>query len=279
MREKLQYRSYNDIWILWIDEANRQIQHLNQYKFNWTLSFRQDSEVSIGSYGILIKQQIKKNISLIIDPRFMKILSRRNIEITDLTLENRIVSNYRYRHKHALWFISNCGPKHRLKYYEELKNSYPIQAFGSCVESKCDKNNQCEYEQSHLALFYLSFESQTCTDYISEKFWRALYYGMIPIVLGPSKQSYLDLGVPPTAFIHIDDFHSPEELAQYLHQISNDYFLYREYFQWLNQYDTFFNINELEPIRMCELCMRLNMQESQDHSFYTDIHQWHRIGC
>ena len=54
MREKLQSRSYNDIWILWIDEANRQLEHLNKYKFNWTLSFRQDSEVSIGSYGILM---------------------------------------------------------------------------------------------------------------------------------------------------------------------------------------------------------------------------------
>ena len=163
--------------------------------------------------------------------------------------------------------------------YEQLKNLYPIKAFGSCVENKCDKNNKCEYEQSHLALFYLAFESQTCTDYISEKFWRALYYGMIPIVLGPSKQSYIDLGVPPTAFIHVDDFYSIKELAKYLHDISNDYFLYREYFQWLNQYDVFFNINDLEPIRMCELCMRLNIQNKNEHRFYTNIHQWHRTGC
>ena len=70
-------------------------------------------------------------------------------------------------------------------------------------QNKCDKNNQCEYEQSHLALFYLAFESQTCTDYITEKFWRALYYGMIPIVLGPPKQSYLDLGVPTNPLLFI----------------------------------------------------------------------------
>ena len=78
-------------------------------------------------------------------------------------------------------------------------------------ENKCNKNDQCEISQSQLALFYLAFESQTCTDYISEKFWRALYYGMIPIVLGPSKQSYIDLGVPSTAFIHVDDFYSIKE--------------------------------------------------------------------
>jgi hypothetical protein len=279
MREKLAHRSYNDIWILWIDEANREIVDLNQYKFNWTLSFRQDSEVSIGSYGILIQRNKKKNFSQN-NSDFIQILTNANIEITDLALENLILSNYRYRHKHALWFVSNCSPKRRLKYYEELKKHYPIKAFGSCVNKKCDKkDNRCEAELSHLALFYLAFESQTCTDYITEKFWRALYYGMIPVVLGPSKESYLALGVPQSAFIHIDDFKSERALADYLHRISNDYFLYRKYFQWLNQYDIFYDINDLEPIRMCELCMRLNMQDYQDHSFYVNVHDWHRAAC
>jgi len=184
--------------------------------------------------------------------------------------------------KHALWFVSNCQPKYRLKYYKQLKYYFPINAYGSCInnnENQCNKNEQCEIDQSRLALFYLAFESQTCTDYITEKFWRALYYGMIPIVLGPSKQSYLDLGIPQSAFIHIDDFKSEIQLADYLHRISNDYFLYRKYFQWLNQYDIFYDINELEPIRMCELCMRLNMQEYQDHSYYINVHDWHRTEC
>jgi hypothetical protein len=280
MRTKLGHRSHNDIWILWIDEANRQLEHLNQYQFNWTLSFRQDSEVSIGSYGLLIRKkelEVFSNKFPPLHPDFFQILANRYIGITDMILENRILTSY--RHKYALWFVSNCDPKRRLTYYEKLKHDFPIHAFGTCVSQKCDKNNQCEHEQSQLALFYLAFESQTCKDYITEKFWRALYYGMIPIVLGPSKQSYLDLGIPKSAFIHIDDFQSPKILAAHLHQVANDYFLYREYFQWLNQYEIFFDINDLEPIRMCELCMRLNMQKNDDHSFYTDIHQWHRTGC
>ncbi|CAF2860805.1 unnamed protein product [Rotaria sp. Silwood2] len=282
MREKLQHRSYNDIWILWIDEANRQIENLNQYQFNWTLSFRQDSEVSIGTYGILIEKdekQILSNDSLYNNLELLEILKNHHIEVTNMPLENRIFLNYRYRHKHALWFVSNCQPQRRLKYYNELKKLYSINGFGLCVKNKCDKNDNCEHKQSHLALFYLAFESQTCTDYITEKFWRALYYGMIPIVLGPSKQSYLDLGVPHTAFIHVDDFQTVDELANHLQQIANDYIIYRKYFQWLNQYEVFYDINDLEPIRMCELCMRLNMQEFQDHSFYTNIHEWHRNAC
>ncbi|CAF1277758.1 unnamed protein product [Adineta steineri] len=288
MHVKLKTRSHNDIWILWIDEANRQLKHLNQYKFNWTLSFRQDSEISIGTYGLLIENNSNKksystNTSdLILSSDFLYILTNRNILITDFTIENHILTNYRYRSKHALWFVSNCEPKARLNYYERLKNYFPINAFGSCInnaENKCNKNDRCEFEQSRLALFYLAFESQTCTDYITEKFWRALHYGMIPIVFGPNKQSYLDLDIPPSAFIHVDDFKSAKQLGEYLHKVANDYFLYREYFQWFNQYEIFYQTNDLEPIRMCELCMRLNMQNGNEHRFYTNIHRWHRTEC
>lgn len=282
MNEKLKHRSSNDVWILWIDEANRGIESLNQYKFNWTLSFRQDSEVSIGTYGILIEKDTNKSTldnSFNEDFPLIQLLRDNNIEIADQSLEYRIYLNYRYRHKHALWFVSNCQPQKRLQYYNKLKNYYPINAYGTCVNKKCDKDDHCDNKQSNLALFYLAFESQTCKDYITEKFWRALYYGMIPIVLGPGKQSYLDLGVPKSAFIHVDDYKSASDLAKHLHDISNNYLTYRKYFQWLNQYDVFYDINVLEPIRMCELCMRLNRDDYRNHRFYTDVHQWHRSEC
>ncbi|CAF4694703.1 unnamed protein product, partial [Rotaria sp. Silwood2] len=289
MYEKQKHRSHNDIWVLWIDEANRQIEHLNEYKFNWTLSFRQDSEISIGTYGLLIpNDDDNKNFyfnnksDLLLSSDFLYILTNHSILITDFMLENYILTNYRYRFKHALWFVSNCEPKQRLKYYEQLKKYFPIHAYGLCInneENICNKNDQCEMEQFRLALFYLAFESQTCTDYITEKFWRALHYGMIPIVFGPRKQSYLDLGIPNSAFIHVEDFKSAKQLGKYLHKIANDYFLYRNYFQWINQYQIFYQTYDLEPIRMCELCMRLNMQDKNEHRFYTNIHQWHRNEC
>lgn len=284
MQRKLKHRSSNDIWILWVDEANRPLQELNQYRFNWTLSFRQDSEVSIGSYGLLIRKPVARSKSPLpepnsIDPSLVKFLANQNVRIDDIDLENRIYTNYRYRRRQALWFVSNCEPKRRLVYYEQLKRFYPVDAFGACVEKKCDKLQACEREQSSLSLFYLAFESQTCTDYITEKFWRAIAVGMIPIVLGPSKQSYLDLNVPASAFIHVDDFGSARDLAAHLHRIENNYLLYRAHFQWLNQYDVFYDINVLEPIRMCELCIRLNEQNWQDHRYYSDMHQWHRAGC
>ena len=278
MSVKMTSRSSEDIWILWVDEANRQLNNLNSYLFNWTLSFRQDSEASLASYGLLLRK-IRSSHSITTPSPILALLNHRQIRIDDPALEHRIYMNFRYRQRHALWFISNCLPQRRLKYYQTLKEHYPIRAFGRCVETKCERNDHCESDQSHLAMFYLAFESQTCTDYITEKFWRAISYGMIPIVLGPSKQSYLDLNLPSTALIHTDDFASPEELGIYLHRISHDYYLYREYFQWLKDYNVFYNIDDLEPIRMCELCMRLNMQSKEEHRWYNDIHQWHRTGC
>ena len=102
MNIKLEHRSYKDVWILWIDEANSQIEHLNQYQFNWTLSFRQDSEVSIGAYGLLVQHNEKENLSYNFsynNSDFIEILAHRNIDMMNMLLEYYILFNYRYRHK------------------------------------------------------------------------------------------------------------------------------------------------------------------------------------
>ena len=31
--------------------------------------------------------------------------------------------------------------------------------------------------------FFLAFENQNCSDYITEKFWRSLSFGIIPVVI------------------------------------------------------------------------------------------------
>jgi len=37
---------------------------------------------------------------------------------------------------------------------------------------------------------------------------------------------------PHHSFIHVDDFESPKELANYLHKLDQDDNLYNEYFRW-----------------------------------------------
>lgn len=49
------------------------------------------------------------------------------------------------------------------------------------------------------------------------------------MVLGPSRRNHKKF-LPPDAFIHISDFQSPKELAQYLLPLDKDHTLYLGYF-------------------------------------------------
>ena len=62
--------------------------------------------------------------------------------------------------------------------------------------------------------FYLAFENSLHPDYITGKLWKdALETWAMPGVLGPSRKSYKCFQ-PPDAFIHVDNFESPGDLAR-----------------------------------------------------------------
>eukprot|EP00906_Rhabdomonas_costata_P002974 RCo004609 len=78
--------------------------------------------------------------------------------------------------------------------------------------------------------FYLAFETESCKDYVTEKFFRALYVGSVPVVMGapnvwefaPTNRSYID----------VNDFDGPKALADYLVELDNDDEKYLQYLQW-----------------------------------------------
>ena len=184
-------RSPSQIWLLWHDEPNFYHGYdLNVYEFNWTTSYVFDAEASIGAYGMTIK---------------------RASPWSEVDLRRYTSKQFSSRRHQALWFVTNCGAKRRLNYFWQLRDYFPIQAFGTCVPSNestpsssalqwanrlisgekrippgtsiasnCSRWSSCEEDQVKWNMFYLSFESQSCKDYISEKFWRALKYGLIP---------------------------------------------------------------------------------------------------
>jgi hypothetical protein len=185
-------RNSSQIWLLWHDEPNFVHPYdLNIYEFNWTTSYVFDAEASIGAYGMTII---------------------RDKSLTNEEFNKYISQEFSSRYHQALWFVTNCGAKRRLKYFRELREYFPIQVFGSCVQlneslpslnayqiakklilskkfnnrtllsTNCNRWSSCEEEQMKLNMFYLAFESQSCKDYITEKFWRALKYGLIPSI-------------------------------------------------------------------------------------------------
>jgi glycoprotein 3-alpha-L-fucosyltransferase len=175
-------------------------------------------------------------------------------------------------------FVSNCNAKKRLQYYEQLKEHFPISAFGKCVvnqtnySQKCTRRSQCGLEKLSTSKFYLAFESTILRrDYITEKFWRTLYHGAIPIVLGPKRQDY-ERVAPPNSFIYAEDYSNPQALAKHLNDVTTNQNEYEKYHKWRINYETRYLGQDVEPFRFCELCYKLNT--NKDRIWYNNINKY-----
>ncbi|NWX06169.1 FUT6 fucosyltransferase, partial [Caloenas nicobarica] len=206
--------------------------------FNLTMSYRKDSDI-FTPYG---------ELQLLDQPQSLSI-----------PLKTKLVA----------WVVSHWREdSHRVKFYHELKKHITVDVYG----------------QRHLPLprdkllltvsqykFYLAFENSQHEDYITEKlWWNALSSGTVPVVLGPPRESY-ERFVPPDSFIHVDDFASAADLAQYLRELSNDTERYQRYFQWHKW---------LKPVvrvgwatRVCKACHFLQTTEV-GYRVVPDLSKW-----
>jgi glycoprotein 3-alpha-L-fucosyltransferase len=56
-------------------------------------------------------------------------------------------------------------------------------------------------------------------------------YNIVPVVLGARPKDYLEVA-PANSYIHVNDFETPEKLAEYLKKLDKDDSLYKEFFNW-----------------------------------------------
>ncbi|NWV32442.1 FUT6 fucosyltransferase, partial [Grantiella picta] len=167
--------------------------------FNLTMSYRRDSDIFV-PYG---------ELRLLEQPRPFTIL---------------------HKSKMVAWVISNWQEESlRVRYYQELRKYIPVDVYG--------KNHIPLAKDQLLATisqysFYLAFENSQHQDYITEKLWRnALSSGTVPVVLGPPRENYEHF-LPADSFIHVDDFPSARELAEFLWELAWDEERYQGYLQW-----------------------------------------------
>ncbi|XP_049884480.1 alpha-(1,3)-fucosyltransferase B-like [Pectinophora gossypiella] len=77
--------------------------------------------------------------------------------------------------------------------------------------------------------FMIAIENAVCNDYVSEKLWRALEVGVVPIYYGsPLIRDWLPNN---KSAILLEDFPTPELLSQHLHYLLNNDTAYEEYLE------------------------------------------------
>ncbi|CAK9297254.1 unnamed protein product [Gordionus sp. m RMFG-2023] len=162
----------------------------------------------------------------------------------------------------------NCEKKWRKKFeYDEVKSKIVFHTFpriiarnndtflpnnmtidSSNFDSENDENGDkiCAYKEKEFEnekclrylgknyKFYLSFENSACKEYITEKFWyNALSFNMLPVVYGPFRYEYREIG-PPNSFIHAveDSEGNVKMLADIIIKVGSSKARYNRYFEW-----------------------------------------------
>ncbi|XP_028320751.1 alpha-(1,3)-fucosyltransferase 4-like [Gouania willdenowi] len=204
--------------------------------FNLTLSYRVDSDI-YAPYGHLIPVV---NGSGSLD------------QTTSLRRPSRLLA----------WVVSHWSASHaRVSFYNELKRYVNIDVYGRAGKP-LKKGSEAVRELLRDYMFYLAMDNSQHTDYITEKLWNAVRAGAIPVVLGPSRQNYEHF-LPPEAFIHVDDFPTVEELAQYLNKVMQNPDLMKHHLSWRQNYSVHQLTTNEKFCQACEVVRRTRGQTSE----------------
>lgn len=233
------------IWILYrLESPIHSTTIAKHYQVNWTASYRLDSDI-VTPY----EKWVYYNDSI------------RQMSLNEM-------KNYAKSKTHQVaWFVSNCHTVNdRRKYAVELAKYINVDIYGRCGNLKCPKSDVCFQMLNTKYKFYLAFENSNCRDYMTEKFFvNGLSHDILPIVMGARKEDYVQ-NAPENSFIHVDDFNSPKELADYLILVDKNDTLYQSYFQWKNTgefINTYF---------WCRLCTMVHEVSHEKH--YENINEW-----
>lgn len=112
--------------------------------------------------------------------------------------------------KLVAWMASNCFSTERRRYVDELKKYIHIDIYGGCGPLKCYNNKTHPYACNEMLernyKFYLAFENSKCRDYVTEKFYNALLFSIVPVVYGGA--DYDAIGAPKNSYIDVRIFQS-----------------------------------------------------------------------
>lgn len=148
---------------------------------------------------------------------------------------------------------------------------FKVDIYGDCGPYSCSRETEdaCFQMLERDYKFYLAFENANCKDYVTEKFFvNALNHNILPIAMGASPEDYAAIA-PMNSYIHVDQFASPKELANYLHILDKNDSLYNTYFNWKGTgefINTYF---------WCRVCALLHDEDSlRNPRWYPNFSDW-----
>lgn len=211
--------------------------------FNWTMTYRKDSDVYI-PYG-------------------------RTVPTNTISFNNSdLYAKWRKKSKMAVWMVSHCSTAgNRERYIKQLKSFLDVDTYGSCGLGTCpfNKTNLCIKNFSKQYYFFLAFENAICDDYITEKLFRTLKYDMIPVVFGGGDYTAM---APPNSFIDALKFLSPRQLSSHLLRVASNFTLFSSFFKWRE------TAYPDDVPNHCELCRKLHSDDFKRKSVYPNINDW-----
>ncbi|NWR14654.1 FUT11 fucosyltransferase, partial [Emberiza fucata] len=143
----------------------------------------------------------------------------------------------------VLYMQSHCDvPSDRDRYVRELMKYIQVDSYGKCLHNRelpserlRDTSTATTEDSEFMTFiarykFHLALENAICDDYMTEKLWRPMHLGAVPVYRGsPAVRDWMPNNL---SIILIDDFDSPQELAKYLDFLDKngeEYLKYLEY--------------------------------------------------
>ncbi len=164
-------------------------------------------------------------------------------KLSDLTDTNYLVptaEKSRNGLASAVYAHSDCDPpSDRDAYVTELMKHMEIDSYGRCLHNKelppvlqdpLTMDNKDFFKILSKYKFNLAFENAICDDYMTEKLWRPLKLGSVPVYRGSSKVR--DFLPHNKSAVLADEFDSPEELATFLKQLASNDTEYDKYLEF-----------------------------------------------
>ncbi|RVE51641.1 hypothetical protein evm_003773 [Chilo suppressalis] len=239
--------------------------------FNWTWTFRLDSDVRWGYMSIR-----DKNNNIIGPNKIMTWLKPNKMDPVSEEFKNKLKS----KKKAVAWFVSNCYDKVGrracalyLKQELEVNYNLTVDIYGGCSPLKCPSPHikDCFKMLQEDYYFYLSFENSFSEDYVTEKLLTAVTNNAVPIVYGGANYTRF---LPNGSYLNAR-LMTIEQLAAKIDELIKNPDQYANYFQWKNHYSYHSLDEDPETDEYCRFCAILNDEEKVNKiSYIGDFRKW-----